>query len=77
LLIYPGAFGIGLLLGLLTAFLMELLARRVRGVEDLAGAINVPVLGVIAGPPRARRSPFLAGPGAILALPGGRKAARA
>ena len=35
LLIVPGALLGGLLLGTLLAILMELLARRVRGVEDL------------------------------------------
>jgi uncharacterized protein involved in exopolysaccharide biosynthesis len=61
-LIYPGALAIGLALGVLTALLMELLARRVRGVEDLSLGIDVPVLGLIAGPPRARRGFALRGP---------------
>jgi uncharacterized protein involved in exopolysaccharide biosynthesis len=74
-LIYPGALAIGLALGVLTALLMELLARRVRGVEDLSVGIDVPVLGLIAGPPRARRGFALRGPSRF-ALPR-RKAAHA
>ncbi|MGH7024044.1 MAG: GumC family protein [Caulobacteraceae bacterium] len=75
LLIFPGAFALGLALGALTALLMELLARRVRGVEDLAGSLDVPVLGLIAAPPKARRRGRIGGP--KLALPGRRKAAHA
>jgi succinoglycan biosynthesis transport protein ExoP len=75
-LIYPGALVIGLAIGVLTALLMELLARRVRGVEDLTLGIDVPVLGLIAGPPRARRGFALRGPSRFT-LPRGRKAAHA
>ncbi len=46
-------FGLGL--GLALALTTELLARRVRGAEDLANASKVPVLAVIAA---ARRSRF-------------------
>lgn len=46
-LMLVGAFGFGLGLGVLLALLAELLARRVRGVEDLTGSVHVPVLVVI------------------------------
>ena len=75
-LIFPGAFGLGLMLGVLTALLMELLARRVRGVEDLTGSLDTPVLGVIAGPSRKAKSGAISGP-TRLALPGRGKAAHA
>jgi uncharacterized protein involved in exopolysaccharide biosynthesis len=76
LLIIPGGLGIGLALGVLTALLMEMLARRVRGVEDLSVGIDVPVLGLIAGPPKAHRGFALRGPGRF-ALPRGGEAAHA
>lgn len=44
----------GLLLGVVVALLSELIARRVRGVEDLAFAGKVPVLAVIADGRRRR-----------------------
>jgi hypothetical protein len=44
----------GLLLGVVVALLSELMARRVRGVEDLAFAGKVPVLAVIADGRRRR-----------------------
>ncbi len=47
-LILALALGIGLAAGVLTALLVELLNRRVRGAEDLAFAARVPVLAVIA-----------------------------
>ncbi|HEY2481073.1 MAG TPA: hypothetical protein VGI30_02595, partial [Caulobacteraceae bacterium] len=56
LLIFPGALAMGLALGVLSALLIELFGRRVRGIEDLSGSIDVPVLGVIAGPPKERRA---------------------
>jgi uncharacterized protein involved in exopolysaccharide biosynthesis len=74
LLIIPGGFGIGLGLGVLVALLMELLARRVRGIEDLVGSLDVPVLGVIAAPQRGKRR--LSNFTGRLTLPG-RKAAHA
>lgn len=74
-LIFPGAFALGLALGVLTALLMELLARRVRSVEDITGSFDLPVLGIIAGPTKQPRR-FLPRPGR-LALPGRRKAAHA
>ena len=76
MLIFPGAFALGLMLGVLTALLMELLARRVRGVEDLTGSLDAPVLGVIAGPSKRARSAAISGP-IRLALPGRGKAAHA
>ena len=75
-LIFPGSIALGLALGVLTALLMELIARRVRGVEDLSVGINVPVLGLIAGPSRAGRRFALRGPGRFT-LPGRRRAAHA
>ena len=47
------AFGLGL--GLALALITEMLARRVRGAEDLSFASKVPVLAIIADAPR---SPF-------------------
>jgi uncharacterized protein involved in exopolysaccharide biosynthesis len=76
-LIIPGGLAIGFGLGVLTALLMEMLARRVRGVEDLIGSLDVPVLGLIAGPQRAAGRRWLAWFGGRLALPPGRKAAHA
>jgi succinoglycan biosynthesis transport protein ExoP len=52
-LIYMGSFGLGLAMGVLLALLMELLRRRIRGVEDMQLAADVPVLAVI--PPPVRR----------------------
>ena len=56
LLIVPGAILGGAFLGILVAVLMELLARRVRGADDLAHLDDLPLIGVIAGPGRSRRS---------------------
>jgi uncharacterized protein involved in exopolysaccharide biosynthesis len=50
LLIIPGALVLGLGVGVLTALLAEMIGRRVRGVEDLQSALNVPVLAVIQRP---------------------------
>ena len=49
-LIVPGAIILGGGLGVLVVLLMELLARRVRGVEDLSSLTDIPVVGVIAAP---------------------------
>jgi uncharacterized protein involved in exopolysaccharide biosynthesis len=76
MLIFPGAFGLGLMLGVLTSLLMELLGRRVRGVEDLTGSLETPVLGVIAGPSKKTKSKVISG-ATRLALPGRGKAAHA
>jgi len=75
-LIFPGALALGLALGILTSLLMEMLARRVRGAEDLAGSLDVPVLGVIAAPPRTETRRAIPGV-ARLRLPSRRKAAHA
>jgi hypothetical protein len=46
-LIVGGSLFFGLGLGVLVALLMELFARRVRGIEDLRSIVDTPVLGVI------------------------------
>lgn len=46
-LILGGGFGLGAGIGLLLSLLAELLRRRVRGVEDLQNAFDIPVLAVI------------------------------
>ena len=46
-LIVGGGIVLGLAMGFLLALLAELLQRRVRGVEDLATSIEVPVLAII------------------------------
>jgi succinoglycan biosynthesis transport protein ExoP len=51
LLILIGSFGFGLAIGVLIALILEFVRRRVRGVEDLLGTTNVPVIGVIDAPP--------------------------
>jgi uncharacterized protein involved in exopolysaccharide biosynthesis len=76
LLIIPGALAMGLALGLLTALLMELFGRRVRGVEDLINSLDTPLLGVIAAPPKPGRAAVRRGIGR-LALPGRGRAAHA
>jgi len=55
-LVIAGSLGLGFLFGLLLSMLVELLARRVRGPEDLAIA-GVPVVGIMANnaPPTRRR----------------------
>ncbi|MEO8811736.1 MAG: Wzz/FepE/Etk N-terminal domain-containing protein [Caulobacteraceae bacterium] len=53
-LIVPGSLLLGFAVGILVALLMELVARRVRGVEDLQGAIDAPVIGVVAAPATPR-----------------------
>ena len=50
LLIIPGSLALGLATGLLVALLAELFNRRVRGVEDLRGLAEAPLLTVVAGP---------------------------
>ena len=49
------ALAAGLVIGILTAILLELFNRRVRSREDLAFAAKTPVLAVIAGDTPARR----------------------
>ncbi|WP_287459508.1 Wzz/FepE/Etk N-terminal domain-containing protein [Sphingomonas sp.] len=55
-LVIAGSLGLGFLFGLLLSMLVELLARRVRGPEDLNLA-GVPVVGIMASnaPPTRRR----------------------
>jgi uncharacterized protein involved in exopolysaccharide biosynthesis len=76
-LIIPGGIAIGLGLGILTALIMEMLARRVRGVEDLLSSLDIPVLGLIAAPQRGGRQQRLSSFRGILSLPGRGKAAHA
>ena len=54
-LIIPGSAALGFLFGVLLAMLTEFLARRVRGVEDLNGFEDAPVLAVIPAPEAASR----------------------
>ena len=49
-LIIGGCIGLGLVFGVLLALLIELLNRRVRGVEDLLSALKLPVLAVLEAP---------------------------
>jgi succinoglycan biosynthesis transport protein ExoP len=51
-LIYLGSIGLGLAMGVLLALLTELFNRRVRGIEDLQSAVDIPVLAVIPAPGR-------------------------
>lgn len=46
-LIFGGALGLGVGVGLFLSLLVELLRRRVRGVEDLQNSFEVPLLAVI------------------------------
>ena len=55
MLIIPGAIVLGGGLGVMVALLMELLARRVRGADDLAGLKDIPVVGVIGAPRKQNR----------------------
>jgi polysaccharide biosynthesis transport protein len=54
-IIIPGSVVLGLFIGLLVALLIELFKRRIRGVEDLKGVVDAPLLAVIARPQRPRR----------------------
>lgn len=56
-LILFGSLAFGLVIGVLVAILMELLARRVRGPEDLRFT-TVPVIGTMTPPSRPRRGLF-------------------
>lgn len=64
-LILGGAVALGGATGLLLSLILEFLFRRIRGVEDLEGAIGVPLLAVIApftpsqGGQPSRRTRFL------------------
>lgn len=53
-LIIFGSLGMGLALGILTALVVELLSRRIRGIDDLE-YIGVPVIGVMSRDRRATR----------------------
>jgi uncharacterized protein involved in exopolysaccharide biosynthesis len=53
--IIAGAIGLGLVLGILLALLVELFARRVRSEDDLEYATGAPVLAVV-GQPRPENS---------------------
>jgi uncharacterized protein involved in exopolysaccharide biosynthesis len=55
-LIFGGALGLGGAIGLFLSLLLELLRRRVRGVEDVAGVAEVPLLAVVSADPAIRRS---------------------
>ena len=66
LLIIPGSMGFGFVLGILISVLMELINRRVRGPEDLAGLADVPLLAVIGENPVA---PWKAVKGGLKSLP--------
>ncbi|HEX7886140.1 MAG TPA: Wzz/FepE/Etk N-terminal domain-containing protein [Phenylobacterium sp.] len=57
-LIIIGSMGLGLGMGLVLAVLVELLNRRVRGVEDLAGDDDLHCLAVVASASPRRRSRF-------------------
>jgi succinoglycan biosynthesis transport protein ExoP len=56
MLIIPGSLFLGLAVGVLVALLMELFGRRVRGVEDLASVVDLPLLAVVAAAPNPRSS---------------------
>jgi uncharacterized protein involved in exopolysaccharide biosynthesis len=53
-LILGGALGFGFAFGILLALLLELMNRRVRGVEDMVSIREVPLLAVINSPSRSR-----------------------
>lgn len=55
---------VGAFVGLLTAFVRELLDRRVRATEDVYGALGVPVIGVM---PKPRARKFIGDKGDLLA----------
>jgi polysaccharide biosynthesis transport protein len=58
-LMLGGSVALGGALGLALALLIELLNRRVRGVEDLTGSLNVPCLAVVRGPVSASQGGLL------------------
>jgi uncharacterized protein involved in exopolysaccharide biosynthesis len=60
-LIFGGAIGLGAAAGLLLSLIFELLRRRIRGAEDIEGALDAPLLAIIpTGAKTARRGPALA-----------------
>ena len=54
-LMLGGSLALGAALGLALALLIELLNRRVRGIEDLVGSLDVPCLAVVRGQESANR----------------------
>jgi uncharacterized protein involved in exopolysaccharide biosynthesis len=55
-LILLGSLSMGLAVGVLVALLLELLGRRVRGVEDLQSSVDLPLLAVVAAAPNPHPS---------------------
>ena len=53
-LVIPGATILGFGMGVLSALLMEFFARRIRSPEDLSSIGDIPLIGVIAAPQRAK-----------------------
>ena len=51
-LMLAGSLSLGMAAGVLFALLLELLGRRVRGVEDLQSSIDLPLLAVVADAPK-------------------------
>lgn len=74
-LIFGGAIGLGGAMGLVLSLLIELLQRRVRGVEDLENAIDAPLLAVISREPQSRERKVRARSGAKSPRAGRRAAA--
>ncbi|MGH6992956.1 MAG: hypothetical protein ACREEH_06430, partial [Caulobacteraceae bacterium] len=72
-LIIFGAAALGAAIGVMLALLVELFARKVRGIEDLQGGLDVPLLAVIAGPHRSRGALALRGARRRLRLTGRKK----
>jgi succinoglycan biosynthesis transport protein ExoP len=56
-LIMGGALCLGMGMGVMVSLLLELFARRVRGVEDM-GAVHVPLMAVIPPARKIRKSPL-------------------
>jgi uncharacterized protein involved in exopolysaccharide biosynthesis len=75
-LIFGGALGIGVAIGVFLSLLIELFRRRVRGVEDLQHGMHVPLLAVISTQSEPSNVRSLAG-AAKAALPRRRRAAAA
>lgn len=71
-LILGGAIGLGAGVGLLLSLILELVRRRVRGVEDLENAVDVPLLAVISTAP-GRGAPTIVSAASRI-LPGRRRA---
>ena len=53
-LILGGALALGFAMGILVALLRELFGRRVRGIEDMQSAFDVPLLAVVKPTPPRR-----------------------